>query len=105
MNNKNQSKNATKNNPLIDSDELQIKMKINKNSNLRSLSKQSISNDMKIKEFMKNQNNFDKLLLSFFKEQKDINKRLEKAIINNRQEIEKIKNELLIIKKVIIKGK
>lgn len=105
MNNKNQSKNATKNNPLIDSDELQIKMKINKNSNLRSSSKQSISNDMKIKEFMKNQNNFDKLLLSFFKEQKDINKRLEKAIINNRQEIEKIKNELLIIKKVIIKGK
>lgn len=105
MNNKNQSKNATKNNPLIDSDELQIKMKINKNSNLRSSSKQSISNDMKIKEFMKNQNNFDKLLLSFFKEQKDINKRLEKAIISNRQEIEKIKNELLIIKKVIIKGK
>ena len=105
MNNKGQSKNNIKNNSLIDSDELQIKMKINKNSTLKSSSKQPISNEMKIKEFMKNQNNFDKLLLSFFKEQKDINKRLEKAIINNRQEIEKLKKELLIIKKIIINGK
>ena len=105
MNNKSQLKNNSKNNPLIDSDELQIKMKINKNSTLKSSSKQPISNEMKIKEFMKNQNNFDKLLLSFFKEQKDINKRLEKAIIHNSQEIEKLKKELLIIKKVIINGK
>jgi len=44
-------------------------------------------------------------LLSFFKEQKNINKRLEKAIINNRQEIEKLKNELLTIKKLLIKGR
>lgn len=105
MNNKNQIKNNSKNNPLIDSDELQIKMKINKNSTLKSSSKQPISNEMKIKEFMKNQNNFDKLLLSFFKEQKDINKRLEKAIIHNSQEIEKLKKELLIIKKFLIKDK
>ena len=105
MNNKSQLKNNIKNNPLIDSDELQIKMKINKNSTLKSSSKQPISNEMKIKEFMKNQNNFDKLLLSFFKEQKDINKRLEKAIIHNSQEIEKLKKELLIIKKFLIKDK
>ena len=106
MDNKSQIKNNSKNNPLIDSDELQIKMKINKNSTLKSSSKQPISNEMKIKEFMKkekNQNNFDKLLLSFFKEQKDINKRLEKAIIHNSQEIEKLKKELLIIKKFLIK--
>ncbi|WP_406602676.1 hypothetical protein ACJA29_00490 [Metamycoplasma sualvi] len=105
MDNKSQIKNNSKNNPLIDSDELQIKMKINKNSTLKSSSKQPISNEMKIKEFMKNQNNFDKLLLSFFKEQKDINKRLEKAIIHNSQEIEKLKKELLIIKKFLIKDK
>ncbi len=105
MRNKDQSKNNVKNNPLIDSDELQIKMKINKNSTLKSSNKQLITSEMKIKEFMKNQNNFDKLLLSFFKEQKNINKRLEKAIINNRQEIEKLKNELLTIKKLLIKGR
>ena len=94
-----------KDNLSMNSDELQVKMKINKNNNIKSNNKNkiNISDDTRIKEFMKNQNNFDKLLLSFFKEQKEINKKLEIAIIRNSNEIKAIKKELLMIKKLIIK--
>lgn len=94
-----------KDNILMNSDELQVKMKINKNNNIKPNNKKkiNISDDIKIKEFMKNQNSFDKLLLSFFKEQKEINKKLEIAILKNSNEIKIIKKELLMIKKLIIK--
>lgn len=86
----------------FDSDELQIKMKVNKTRKLNSSSsriKKNLINEAKVKEFMKNQNEFDKLILSFVHEQRIFNKKAQDDIRTLEKQIKVLKLEISNIKK------
>lgn len=86
----------------FDSDELQIKMKVNKTRKLNSSSsriKKNLINEAKVKEFMKNQNEFDKLILSFVREQRTFNKKVQDDIRTLEKQIKVLKSAISNIKK------
>lgn len=86
----------------FDPDELQIKMKVNKTRKLNSSSsriKKNLINEAKVKEFMKNQNEFDKLILSFVREQRMFNKKVQDDIRTLEKQIKVLKSAISNIKK------
>lgn len=90
----------------FDSDELQIKMKVNKTRKIdlsSSKIKKNLINEAMIKEFMKNQNEFDKLILSFVHEQRIFNKKTQDDIKTLEKQNKALKLEISNIKKKLKK--
>ncbi|MBD5422925.1 MAG: hypothetical protein HDR43_00250 [Mycoplasma sp.] len=97
---------------LNNSSDLQINMNINRPTNLyqRSMTHTEKANEvmkdrLKTNEFIKNQNKFNKLLLSFIKEQRKLNKKLELKVEKNERNIETLKCDVLLLKKLLLKSR